>query len=106
MAVEITTVPKLGAGVPRLLFFGMTSSTMSRDPVRHQWAVTPDGKQFLIRVPGNAATARGGAGAPSVPFGTVGRGATPAATSAQQGFVSAGLTVVRNWPALFANKGK
>jgi Tol biopolymer transport system component len=105
MAVDIKLGTKIEAGIPHLLFTGVNSA-FSRDPVRHQWAVTPNGKQFVLRVPGQGGQTRGGrGGTPQVAFnfpGRGGQGATPAQT---QGFVSSGLTVIRNWTALSQKVG-
>jgi hypothetical protein len=98
MAVDIKPSPRIEAGIPHLLFAGL-NSVSSRDPVRHQWAVTPNGQQFLLRVPAVQAQGRGRGGAPQVPFATAGRGGQVAAAQATQGFVSSGLTVIRNWTA-------
>jgi serine/threonine protein kinase/Tol biopolymer transport system component len=101
MAVEIKPGPKIEAGVPHLLFSGL-ANTISRDPQRHQLAVSPDGQRFLIRIaPGQAGPTRGNQGGiPVLPFnlgaGSVGGGAIAAA----QGNVSSGLTVIRNWTAI------
>jgi Tol biopolymer transport system component len=96
MAADIMTVPKLDARVPHLLFTGIASPS-GRDPVRHMWAVTPNGQQFLLKVPARAG-ARGTT--PGIPFATAGRGST-GGTLVQQAPVSSGLTVIRNWPSLF-----
>jgi len=97
MAADILTVPKLDAHVPHLLFTGMNSGS-GRDPVRHMWAVTPDGERFLLKVPAGAASA--GGSTPLVQFGAT-LGAPTAGPPVQQAVVSSGLTVIRNWPALF-----
>jgi len=77
----------------------MTSQS-SRDPTRHQFAVTADGQQFLLRVTPNQPVTRGGASAVfNVPPQTQFRGQAP--STSQQGTVSSGLTVIRNWPAAF-----
>jgi Tol biopolymer transport system component len=100
MAVDVTSVPRLAAGVPHQLFVGFNTAT-GRDPVRHQWAVTPNGQQFLLRVPTSAAARGRGV---AIPFGAPGAAGQPAAAGAQQAFVSSGLTVIRNWPVLFQKK--
>jgi dipeptidyl aminopeptidase/acylaminoacyl peptidase len=99
MAVDIKVGAKIEAGVPHLLFTGL-NSVSNRDPTRHQTAVSPDGQRFLLRVPpGQAGPARGGrGGTPVVPPNYAGRAGAPAATQAAQGFVSSGLTIIRNWP--------
>ncbi len=104
MAVDIKPGPRIEAGIPRRLFDRATTSPSSGDPVRHQWNVTPDGQRFLVRyaTAGSGAAFRGGQGAVSTaPFVAAIRGqATPA--QAGQGFVSSGLTVIRDWPAAAA----
>jgi eukaryotic-like serine/threonine-protein kinase len=102
MAADITPGPRIEAGIPHLLFSGVNSA-VSRDPVRHQWAVSADGRRFLLRVPpGQSVTGRGGqGGTPGIAFNTLGgRGQLGAAAQNTQGFVSSGLTVVRNWTAV------
>jgi hypothetical protein len=61
-------------------------------------AVTPDGNRFLLKVPAGPGST--GGATPSILFGATGRGA-PGASLVQQAPVSSGLTVIRNWPALF-----
>jgi dipeptidyl aminopeptidase/acylaminoacyl peptidase len=99
MAADIKAGPKLEAGVPHELFVGINSIS-NRDPTRHQTAVSPDGQKFLLRVPiGTTATGRGGfAGTALVAPAYPGRAGAAVATQATQGFVSSGLTVIRNWP--------
>jgi Tol biopolymer transport system component len=101
MAVDIRLGPRVEAGVPHLLFTGLNSA-QSRDPIRHQWAVSPDGQRFLLRVPPGQAGGRGGiGGVPAVPFAFAGGGALGAvAAQNTQGLVSSGLTVIRNWTAI------
>jgi Tol biopolymer transport system component len=101
MAVDMKLGPKVEAGIPHLLFTAVNSAN-NRDPVRHQTSVSPDGKRFLLRVPpGAAGNGRGGlAGTPFVAFISPGRTGQPAAVQAQQGLVSSGLTVIRNWTAV------
>ena len=100
MAVDLKLGTKIEAGVPHLLFGGIASAS-SRDPVRHQWSVSPNGQQFLLRVAAvQGATGRGGQrGSPQVQFAFAGRGGA-AGLGNQQGFVSSGLTVIRNWAAI------
>jgi Tol biopolymer transport system component len=99
MAVDIKPGPRIEAGIPHQLFTAY-SSPSSRDQTRHQWNVTADGQRFLIRYPnGSGAAFRGSQGGTR----TVSYLATPRAgqTAVQsgQGFVSAGLTVIRHWPS-------
>jgi hypothetical protein len=56
-------------------------------------AVTPDGQRFLVRVPGSTTTGA----VPQIPFLFTGAGAIPQSTQQE---IRAGLTVIRNWPAL------
>jgi Tol biopolymer transport system component len=103
MAVDIKPEPRIEAGIPHRLFSATAYST-SRDPVRHQWSVTPDGQRFLLRYPiGSGAAFRGGGqvGTPTTGFNSP-AGLAGAAAQSGQGFVSSGLTVVRHWPAAAA----
>jgi Tol biopolymer transport system component len=99
MAVDIKPGPRIEAGIPHRLF-GMADSTTSRDPVRHQWNVTPDGLRFLVRY-GNGSGATLGQGGTSIisPNAPV-QGGQPVAAGGGQAFVSSGLTVIRGWPAV------
>jgi Tol biopolymer transport system component len=112
MAVEIKPGSTLESGVPRPLLTPIVNSTMTRDPVRHQLAVTPDGERFLTRVPtGQAAAGRGQSGTPQAPFIFVPPGQTAGGIrgrAAARGFQAgnAGLTVVRNWTALARKAGR
>ena len=102
MAVDITLGPKLTAGVPQRLFAaGPLGTAISSSPVRHQWAVTANGQRFLARIPPAQAQFRGGVvTVPAVTFATnQNRPGQPAtAPTSGQGFVSSGLTVIRDWP--------
>ncbi len=101
MAVDIRPGPRIEAGIPHRLFVAYNSIS-SRDPVRHQWNVTPDGQRFLLRYPnGSAATlGRGGQGGTSTaPFNAAPQGGQGTPAQGGQGFVSSGLTVIRHWPA-------
>ena len=100
MVVDITASPRLAAGIPRRLFSAHTNSPSARDPVRHQWSVTPDGQRFLIRYPNNSAASFSGAqgGSPILTFVSAAQGQV-AVTPSGQGTVSSGLTVIRQWPA-------
>jgi eukaryotic-like serine/threonine-protein kinase len=104
MAVDITLSAKLNVAVPQRLFAaGVLSTQISSNPVRHQWAVTPDGQRFLARVPATQGLTRGGVvTVPNIPITVnLSRPGQPAAITGGQGFVSTGLTVIRNWPAMF-----
>jgi Tol biopolymer transport system component len=47
MVVDITTNRKIESGTPRELF----DTKLSVDPLRDQFAVTPDGQRFLVQLP-------------------------------------------------------
>ena len=100
MAVDLTLGPRLEAGIPRRLFNSHTTAPSSRDPVRHQWSVTPDGQRFLLRYPNNSAATFSGSqgGAAILTFTSAAQGAV-ALTPSGQGTISSGLTVIRHWPA-------
>jgi Tol biopolymer transport system component len=102
MGVDIPLGPKLHASVPQRLFAaGPLNTVISSSPVRHQWAVTPNGQRFLARVPA-AQNNRGGlVTVPNIPFALTGQnrpGQPATAPTSGQGFVSSGLTVIRDWP--------
>lgn len=103
MAVDIKPGPRIEAGIPHRLF-GTFNSASSRDPVRHQWNVTPDGQRFLLRYAnGSGALFRGGQGGTStVSFLAVAQGSQPVVAQGGQAFVSSGLTVIRGWTAAAA----
>ena len=112
MAVDMTLGARVESGIPHRLF-GQGLSTIDRDPVRHQWSVTPDGQRFLVRIaPGAGAAGRGNNA--GIPFnftasagGAAGRG-TPrgsgGGTSNINNLPPSGLTVVRHWAALLKPK--
>jgi hypothetical protein len=92
MAVEFRPGPAATAGVPSPLFRLTGGNPGGRDPTRHVMSVTPTGQRFLVRAPSNVA---GG-----ITFNFPGAaGAVPQASV--QAEISAGLTVIRNWPAQF-----
>jgi Tol biopolymer transport system component len=97
MAVAIKPGPAVSADVPQVLFRLTVGNPTPRNPERHQMAVTPDGERFLVRVPPNA----GAGSAAIIQFNFPGALAASTLASAQAQ-VSAGLTVIRNWPALSA----
>jgi eukaryotic-like serine/threonine-protein kinase len=119
MAADVTAGTKIEAGVPRLLVQPGFNGPMTRDPARHQLAVSPDGQRFLLRVPPGQVTAgRLGAGTPqaaTVYDPTTGQaggrgnlffnggGGLGGAGRANAGGL-AGFTVVRNWTAMAANR--
>jgi len=47
MAVDIRVDPRIESGAPRRLF----DTKLRVDPIRDQFAVTPDGERFLIEAP-------------------------------------------------------
>lgn len=99
MAVEIKPGPRIEAGIPRRLF-GVPSMQSSRDPIRHQWSVRPDGQRFLFRYANGSGALQGGPGGTStIPFFAVAQGNQPAVAQGGQAFVSSGLTVIRGWTA-------
>jgi serine/threonine protein kinase len=107
MAVDIKVGPRLEAGIPRRLFNSHTTAPSSRDPVRHQWSVTPDGQRFLLRYPNNSAASFSGSqgGAAILNFTSAAQG--PATTiQSVQGTISTGLTVIRHWPAAAGKSAK
>ena len=103
MVVDMALGPKISSGIPRLLFAGPNVAA-ARDPVRHQWAVAPDGQKFLLRLGNNSGTTggnRGGVPVAPVTFNVASPiGAPGAATSP----LANGLTVVLHWPSLVAGK--
>lgn len=101
MAVDLKLGPGIAAGIPRRLFSSLTTAPSSRDPVRHQWNVTPDGQRFLLRYAGGSAPQfqSGRGGTPTLAFAAPVTGSAVPQAQAGQGFVTSGLTVIRNWPA-------
>ncbi|HEX7779913.1 MAG TPA: hypothetical protein VF424_11760, partial [Vicinamibacterales bacterium] len=54
MGVEFLAGPPVDSGIPYRLFQTLTpggGNVTSSDPTRHQWAASPDGQRFLLRVP-------------------------------------------------------
>jgi Tol biopolymer transport system component len=99
MAVDMKPGPRIAAGIPHRLF-SLPDSTSSRDPVRHQWNVTPDGLRFLVRYAnGSRATVGQGGTSTISPNAAVQSGQPTAAAGGGQAFVSSGLTVIRAWTA-------
>ena len=112
VAVPFTPGPGALAGIPIPMFAPPTGgggNVSSSDPQRHQWAVSPDGQRFLVRVPPQiTAAARGSLDVPTAAInpptanpnqftarGTArGRGANLTAPA---------LTVILNWAT---NQGK
>lgn len=101
MAVSITLGPRLDSGIPSPLFGGGALGTaISASPVRHQWAVIGNGKRFLTRTTPAPGGQRGGVQVRGLAFNAP-RGGQPTGALGGQSFVSTGLTVIRNWPAMF-----
>ena len=104
MSAEITLGPKVGAGVPGVLFGGGALTTaISGDPVRHQWAVMGNGQRFVTRVTPavGGAQARGAVTVRGIPFNAPTTRGGQGQALGGQAIVSSGLTVIRNWPASF-----
>ena len=107
MAVDLKIGTRIEPSPARRLFNSHTIAQSSRDPIRHQWNVTADGKRFLVRYAGNTAAAflGGRSGVSPLPFNSP--GATPStAAGGGQARVSSGLTVIRRWPAAAGKAGK
>ena len=67
MAVDMTLGATAVSGIPHELFVTPASVT-SRDPTRHMWSVSPDGKRFLSRLAnGSGVTGGNRGGAPTAP---------------------------------------
>jgi len=105
MSVGMTLGTPIASSIPRSMFIAFNSIT-SRDPQRHQWSVTPDGKRFLIRLANGSGVTGGGrrGGSPVAPitFNTT----TAAGTAATPSGVVDRLTVVLGWPAAFSKVTK
>jgi dipeptidyl aminopeptidase/acylaminoacyl peptidase len=102
MAVDLKLGQQVEASAPRLLAVAPYNTAVSADPTRHQWAITPDGQRMLVRIPPGR-TRTGGRSSEVGP--TLGATFTPAGAGAaaragQPGQVSAGMTVVLQWPAI------
>jgi Tol biopolymer transport system component len=93
MVVQLKPGARLEASAPQQLFSPLVNGSLDRDPTRHQWSVLPDGQKFLMRV-NLGQGSRGGVG-----FNAQNTVQAGAISGNQQGFVSSGLTVIRNWPA-------
>ena len=106
MAVDLKIGARIEPSPARRMFSSHTATPSSRDPVRHQWSVTADGKRFLVRYANNSAAGflGGRGGATPIPYNAP--GALTIAAAGGQGFVSSGLTVVRNWPAAAGKGGR
>ena len=107
MAVDLKLGPGIEAGIPHRLFTGANMAS-GRDPIRHQLRVTSDGQRFLLRYAnGSGAVFRGGQGGTStVPFNAAAPAGQTIAAAGGQGFVSSGLTVIRNWTRAAAAQRK
>jgi Tol biopolymer transport system component len=97
MVVEIATRPELRVGSPRVMFTLGFQPAYSNSPIRHQWAVSPDGQRFLARAPNVAGRGRAGLGSAPSTFSPAGAGGTgvPVAPVLPPNF---GLTIVLDWP--------
>jgi Tol biopolymer transport system component len=105
MVVDIQAEPRLEAGPPRVLFPPSVNAAMTRDPARHQLAVTPDGDRFLMRVPqGSPGTTTGPSAVPQAPAQIAVSQGQPAAFAGSPIFN--GLTVVRGWTAALGKADK
>jgi Tol biopolymer transport system component len=93
MVVQLKPGTRLEASAPQQLFSPLVNGSLDRDPTRHQWSVLPDGQKFLMRV-NLGQGSRGGVG-----FNAQNTVQAGAISGNQQGFVSSGLTVIRNWRA-------
>jgi Tol biopolymer transport system component len=96
MAASITTSPQLRVGTPELLFSNNTQPGYTNNPARHQWAVSPDGGQFLLRATHRTATSTGSVVVAGV-FNAPGAPTTPTAPVVNPPF--GGLTILLNWPS-------
>lgn len=109
MVVDIHAGAKLESGSPRVLFFPQMNNFMTRDPVRHQLAVTPDGQRFLFRVPptfGGNPGGRGGAPSALPVFIPPGQTGAAAPTQPNLAGLSNGLTVIQHWTAALGKAEK
>jgi Tol biopolymer transport system component len=99
MAVDVKLGARIEAGIPRRLF-GNPDSPSARDPVRHQWNVTPDGQRFLLRYANGSGSTVITGGTPIISPNAPPQVGQPAgAAGGGQAFVSSGLTVIRGWTA-------
>jgi hypothetical protein len=110
MSVDLKLGAAIESSAPRPLFTPFFNGQASRDPSRHQMALSPDGERFLMRVPPGQGQipGLGRSTAPSTPivyFPTTGQtGGVAAMARGRAGGrgggapTSTGLIVVRNWP--------
>jgi Tol biopolymer transport system component len=104
VAVDMKLGTKIESSLPRTLFPAPNNGTTSTIiPTRHQWAVTADGKSFLIRIP-TGRTRNGTRSSEVGPIVTASFAPTGSAggRAGAPGTVTAGLTVVLNWPSALA----
>jgi Tol biopolymer transport system component len=94
-AVDIRTVPELAIGSPVFLFPRNFQPGYSNSPTRHQWAISPDGEQFLIRAQHQASVDGTTLSAPMTHTPTGSTGAPPTQPVSPP---SGGLTILLNWP--------
>jgi Tol biopolymer transport system component len=104
LAVDIKTVPKLEAGIPRSLFFApLRNNPAPQTPTRHLLAAAPDGQRFLLRFPGSLTrtATTGNLTVPEAPYVASTSAPAPGGRggvgSAAGGFT--GLTVIQHWPS-------
>jgi Tol biopolymer transport system component len=97
MAAEIrVNGSSIEPGVPRILF-GMDNPTANHgNPSYHRYAVSSDGRRFLVSQPGTGTGAVSGGLADQIAVLADRGGAAPTAT--------AGVSVVLNWPQLMTKK--
>jgi Tol biopolymer transport system component len=98
VAVAIATSPRLTVGSPQRMFSLSFQGGYTNSPLRHQWAVAPDGQRFLARAPN---TGRGSSAVPGAPLSFTPSGMSVAAavpTGAPANLPNYGLTVVLDWP--------
>jgi Tol biopolymer transport system component len=98
MAVDLTLGDTVSPGIAHPLFQGANVGA-ARDATRHMWSVTPDGKQFLVRLANNSGTTginrSSGPTAPQNYSSSTLVGAAPPG----QGPISGALTLILGWPA-------
>jgi hypothetical protein len=94
MAVDITLGATATSGIPHPMFVGANVAA-ARDATRHQWAGTPDGRKFIVRLANNSGTSGANRGtAPQTP-GTFNAAAAAAGSVSTASGLSHSLTVNR-----------
>ena len=94
MAVKIGSTPSLSIGTPAQLFTANFQPGYTNAP-RHQWAISVDGQQFLIRAAHQAAT--GNRRVISAPMTAPGAPGAPATLPVFP--PNGGLSILLNWPS-------